>query len=73
MLPVAQPDDLVIYKLVASRPRDLDDAERLLLLHGARLDLGRIVETVKELAAALDDPERVATLRRLIRRAELEP
>ena len=31
---VARPDDLVIYKLVAARPRDLDDAERLLLLHG---------------------------------------
>jgi hypothetical protein len=71
VLPVARPDDLVIYKLVAFRPRDLDDAERLLLLHGSRLDVDRIVETVKDFAAALDDTERIATLERLLRRAGL--
>lgn len=32
-LPFPRPEDLLIYKLVASRPRDLDDAEKLLLLH----------------------------------------
>jgi hypothetical protein len=70
--PVARPDDLIIYKLVAARPLDLDDAERLLLLHGPGLDLRRIVETVREFAAALDDPGRVDTMQRLLRRAGLE-
>lgn len=32
---VARPEDLLIYKLVAARPRDLDDAEKLLVLHAA--------------------------------------
>lgn len=73
VVPVAQPDDLVIYKLVAARPRDLDDAERLLLLYGPRLDLRRIVDTVREFAAALEDPSRVDALERLLRRAKLEP
>jgi hypothetical protein len=63
----------VIYKLVAFRPRDIDDAERLLLLHGARLDTSRIITTVTEFATALDDSERVETLKLLLRRAGLGP
>jgi hypothetical protein len=70
-LPVAQAEDLVIYKLVAFRPRDLDDVERLLLLHGAQLDVRRIVDTVRDFAVALDDTERIPTLRRLLQRAGL--
>ncbi len=34
---IPRPDDLVIYKLVAARPRDHEDVERLLLLHGSSL------------------------------------
>jgi hypothetical protein len=71
-VPVVRPDDLVIYKVVAARPQDLDDVERLLMLHGSRLELRRIVETVTEFAAALDDPGRVDALQRLPRRAGLE-
>jgi hypothetical protein len=33
-VPVAQPEDLVIYKAVAFRPQDQQDIERLLTLHG---------------------------------------
>lgn len=72
-VPVARADDLVVYKLVAARPRDLDDAERLLLLHGPGIDLRRVVDTVEEFAAALEDPGRAETLRRLLRRAGIEP
>jgi hypothetical protein len=61
----------VIYRLVASRPRALDAAERLLLMHGARLDVRRIVDTVEEFTAALEDSERIETLQRLLRRAGL--
>ena len=31
-LPFVQPEDLLVYKLLADRPRDLDDAERMLIL-----------------------------------------
>ena len=70
---VPRPDDLVIYKLVAARPRDLDDVERLLLLHGASLDLPRIVATVREFADVLEDPGRVDALERLLKKTGLRP
>lgn len=73
-VPVRLPrvDDLIIYKLVASRPRDIEDVEQLLALHGPRLDLPRVKQVVGEFADALDDRERPATLARLLREAGLE-
>lgn len=68
-VPVARPEDLVIYKAVAWRPQDQQDVERLLALHGARMDLGRVRRIVAELAAALEEPERAAELEQVIRRA----
>ena len=72
-VPVRLPrvDDLIIYKLVASRPRDIDDVERLLALHGPTLDLPRLRQIVGEFAQALDDQERPAALARLLRGAGL--
>lgn len=53
---IATVEDLVIMKLIASRPRDLDDITRLLELHPSQ-DRARIRRIVKEFAEALDDPE----------------
>ena len=66
---VARAEDLIIYKLVASRPRDVDDVEALLGLHGQTMHLDRVRRTVAEFAALLDDEERPRTLERLIRKA----
>jgi len=63
---IPRPEDLLIYKVIASRPRDIDDAEGLLVLHGATMDLGRVREVVGQLAAALDDVERPRTLEQLL-------
>lgn len=71
-IPVARPDDLVIYKVVAARARDLDDVEALLLLYGTALDAERIRRVVREFADALEDPTRVEELERLLRRAGLD-
>jgi predicted nucleotidyltransferase len=68
-VPVARPEDLVIYKAVAWRPQDQQDVERLLNLHGARMDLVRVRRVVAELAAALEEPERASELERVIQRA----
>jgi predicted nucleotidyltransferase len=68
---VARAEDLVVYKLVAARPRDLDDAEKLLFLHGASLDVRRLRDLVGEFARALEDPERPKMLETLLRRAGL--
>jgi hypothetical protein len=51
---IAQPDDLIIFKAVAWRPVDQQDVERLLALHGERVDLERIRRHVKELGDALE-------------------
>lgn len=69
--PVESVEDLVISKLVASRPVDLVDAARLLEIHGRNLDLARLRRWVGEFAAALEDTERPRTLERLLAESDL--
>lgn len=63
-LPVPVPEDLIIMKAVAHRPRDLADIESLLDAH-PKLNLRRIRRWVREFSAALatrdilDDLERI--------------
>jgi hypothetical protein len=52
--------------LIAARPRDLEDAEGLLVLHGHAMDLGRVRTVLKEFAALIDDVDRPLILERLI-------
>jgi hypothetical protein len=61
-VPVATPEDLVIYKAVAWRDRDRADIERLMAIWGTRMDLARIRRIVGEFAQALDEPERLKEL-----------
>jgi hypothetical protein len=66
-LQVAQPEDLIIYKAVAWRPQDQQDVERLLFLHGARMDLARVRRHVRDLGEAMEQ-DRVRELETMIRR-----
>ena len=66
---IPRPEDLLIYKIIASRPRDLQDAEGLLVLHIATMDVDRVRRVVKQFAEVLDDTERPEALERLIRKA----
>jgi hypothetical protein len=66
-LQVAQPEDLVIYKSIAWRPQDQQDVERLLVLHGVRMDLARIRRHVRELGEAMEQ-DRIHDLDAVIRR-----
>lgn len=59
-------EDLVIYKLIANRPQDLSDVERLLLLWRERIDLGRVRRVLTELAEHLEGPDRLQTLADLL-------
>lgn len=65
---IPRPEDLLIYKMIASRPRDLQDAEGLLVLHGATMNLDRVRSVVAQFAGVLDDQERPMALERLIRK-----
>jgi hypothetical protein len=69
-VPVARPEDLIIYKAVAFRPQDQQDIERLLVLHRTGVDLSRVRRVVRDFAAALGEPERIERLDDIIRRTE---
>lgn len=64
----ARPEDLLIYKLIANRPQDVSDAERLLLLFRSDIDLARVRRVLGELSEHLNGPDRAALLKRLVGR-----
>ena len=65
---IARAEDLLIYKMIASRPKDVEDAEGLLALHGPTMDLERVRGIVRHFADLLEDDGRPQVLERLIRR-----
>lgn len=69
---VVTPEDLVIMKAVAQRPRDLADIGGVLDAD-PDLDVARIRRWVGEFAQALDQPDIVADLERLLNRARRVP
>jgi predicted nucleotidyltransferase len=66
-IPVPSATDLLIMKLVAHRPRDLEDAEVLARLPG--IDFARAHRVLAEFCAVLEDEERLGSLARLERAA----
>ncbi len=64
------PEDLVIYKLVAARPIDLEDARQLVLLHHHDIARRRVAQVLGECDLALeDDRSRVELWEQLARGA----
>jgi hypothetical protein len=58
-VPMIERTDLIIAKLLAGRPKDLDDARALWLLHGTDMDAGRIRRTLRLLEEALSQSDLV--------------
>jgi hypothetical protein len=52
-VPIIDPEDLIIAKILAARPKDIEDARGLWRLRGPALDAGRIRRTLGELQEAL--------------------
>ena len=67
-VPLVTPEDLVILKAVANRPRDHVDIEAIIAAQPA-LDRRRIRRILRAFAEALDAPEVVDVTERLLRRA----
>lgn len=65
LVPVAAVEDLVVYKAIAGRAKDLEDAETLLLTH-AKLDAARIRRWVRILAETAEAPEMLERLDALL-------
>ncbi len=53
--PMAQAEDLVVFKAIAGRPKDIDDATSLLELY-PEMDRARLRERVSRLAALSEEP-----------------
>jgi hypothetical protein len=64
-VPIPTPEDLIIMKAVAHRPRDLADIEGILATH-ARLDLRRVRRWVRDFAGVLEMPELLEDLEALL-------
>jgi hypothetical protein len=58
-VPVLDPEDLIIAKVLAGRPKDIDDATALWRLHGPRLDGVRIRFILTQLEEALSQSDLV--------------
>ena len=66
-VPVALPEDLVIFKALAGRPTDLADVRELLALHAKTIDLERVRRWVRSLGKLME-VDRIAELETLIAR-----
>ncbi len=66
--PMARAEDLVIFKAMAARPKDIEDATALMLMH-KEIDVARVRRHLAELAALADEPTLTSGLEAVIRLA----
>jgi hypothetical protein len=60
-VPVIEIADLIIAKVLAARPKDLEDAAALWRLHHTRIDAARITQTLRLLEEALSQGDLVSS------------
>jgi len=66
-VPLLDPEDLIIAKVLAGRPKDLDDAASIWRLRGEKLDARRIRATLLLLEEALSQSDLVTAFESLHR------
>lgn len=66
-VPLIDRGDLIIAKVLAGRPKDLDDAAALWRLHGAGLDAERIRRTLRLIEEALSQGDLLSSFERIAR------
>jgi hypothetical protein len=70
--PMARPDDLVVFKAIAGRPKDIEDATALLVLY-PKIDHARLRDQVKQLATLAGEPELTIGLEAAIHASTTKP
>lgn len=70
-IPVIGPEDLIVTKLIAGRPRDLEDVRGILSERAAELDLDQLRGLLSEIGTVLERSDLIDTLDRLEREAGL--
>ena len=68
LVPFAPADALVVYKVIAWRPRDREDVVELLRLHGNKLDVAAMRREIAVLLEAIERVERLAEFDALVER-----
>jgi len=66
-VPVIDPEDLIIAKVLAGRPKDIDDAHGVWRLHGRDLDAGRIRRILRLLEEALSQSDLLSSFESILR------
>lgn len=66
-IPLPTPEDLIIMKAVAHRPRDMADIECILEVH-SNVDQKYIIKKVREFSIALEMPEILRDLKAILKR-----
>lgn len=66
-VPFISPEDLVVAKMLAGRPKDLEDARGILQLQADRLDIGQVRTLLGLLEEALDQSDLLSTLARILK------
>ena len=69
VVPVVDVSDLVILKVLAARPKDLDDVAALLRVQGERIDDTRVRHVLALLEGALGQSDLISEFERLRARA----
>ena len=67
-VPLIDPEDLIIAKVLAGRPKDIEDAHGLWRLRGRELDIERIRQTLGLLEQALSQSDLLPSLESILRR-----
>jgi predicted nucleotidyltransferase len=69
VIPIIHLEDLIVAKVLAGRPKDLDDARALWRLHHQELDASRIRTLLAALEEVLDDSKLVPVFDAVTRQA----
>ena len=64
---VCRPEDLIVYKLISTRPRDHEDAASVVLRQGEALDHAYVLDWLGQFEQALDDSTLVTEFQSLRR------
>ena len=67
-VPMSSPEDLIVFKAIAGRPKDMDDVQTLLELY-PKLDVARMQRRIAQLAVLAEAPELVPAFEATLARA----
>ena len=64
---LCSPEDLIVMKIFAERPKDLIDAENVMIRQGKKLDVEYIREQLTDLAELKEEPELLNIFNKLLK------